>query len=166
MVTPYQLDVVIYHTATSLIVLVKLTCPLDLGHHLQSARSCKQCKVEYLKFLAELDHLNISNFYETLEVSVLGHYYPFCVKNLWSLLYFIHQDVSVSKETVGQMLDDALWQCIAASQKIFMAQDYCKWPWAFSSVRFESSAVPVYSNYGITKFIVLLWHLANPRAMD
>ena len=82
MVTPYRPDVVIHNTATSLIALLGLTCPLDSSHHLQSARSRKQCKLEYLQLLAELDCLNISNVYETLEVSVLGHYYPFCIKNL------------------------------------------------------------------------------------
>ena len=84
MVTPYQPDVVIHNTATSSIVLLELTCPLGLGHHLQSARSRKQCKVEYLQLSAELDHLNISNFYnKTLEVSVLGHY--FCLRETTSV---------------------------------------------------------------------------------
>ena len=47
-------------------------CQLTLDCcYLQSARSCKQNKVE---LSAELDCLKISNFYETLEVSVLGHY--------------------------------------------------------------------------------------------
>ena len=31
-------------------------------------------QVEYQQLLAELDHLDFSDFYETLEVSVLGHY--------------------------------------------------------------------------------------------
>ena len=127
MVTPYRPDVVIHNTATSSIVMLELTCPLDSSHHLQSARSRKQCKVEYQQLSAELDRLSISNFYETLEVSVLGHYYPFCIKNLWNLLHFIHQDISVSRETIRQLLDDASRKCIAASQRIFMARDCCEW---------------------------------------
>ena len=95
MVTPYQPDIVIHNTATSSIVLLELTCPLDLGHHLQSARTHKQCKVEYLQLLAELDRLNISNFYETFEVSVLGHYYPFCIKNLWNHIFYSPGCISV-----------------------------------------------------------------------
>ena len=55
---------------------------------------------EYHQLLVELDCLNISNFHETLEVTVLGHYYLFCVKNLWNFLYFIHQDISVSKARI------------------------------------------------------------------
>ena len=49
MVTPYRRDVVIHNTATSSIVQLELTCPLDSGRHLQSARLHKQCKVEHLQ---------------------------------------------------------------------------------------------------------------------
>ena len=87
MVTPYRPDLVVHNTSTNSIALLELTCPLDSEHHLESARERKQNKVEYLQLLAELDRLNICNFYETLEVSVLGYYHRFCVKNLWSFLH-------------------------------------------------------------------------------
>ena len=63
--TPYQPDIITHNTAT-FDCSVWLTCPLDLGHHLQSARSHKQCNVERLQLLAELDHSNISITFITL----------------------------------------------------------------------------------------------------
>ena len=65
MVTSYRPDLVFYNTATNSIALLELTCPLDSEHHPQSARLCKQNKVEYQQLLAELDRLNVSNYYET-----------------------------------------------------------------------------------------------------
>ena len=50
---------------------VALTCPLDSEHNIQSARSRKQNKIEYLQLLAEFDSLQTLN---TAEISVLGHY--------------------------------------------------------------------------------------------
>ena len=71
--------------------------------------------MKYLQLSAKLNCLNISNFYEILEVSILGHFTLFVIKNLWNLLYFIFQDASVSREAIRQILDNALQQCIAAS---------------------------------------------------
>ena len=65
MVTSYRPDLVFYNTATNPIALLELTCPLDSEHHPQSARLRKQNKVEYQQLLAELDRLNVSNYYET-----------------------------------------------------------------------------------------------------
>ena len=127
MVTSYCPDLVFYNTATNSIALLELTCPLDSEHHLQSARLRKQNKVEYQQLLAELDRLNVSNYYKTLEISVLGHYHPSSVKNLWNLLHFVHQDILVSKAALRKVLDSALQKCITASQRIFMARDCCEW---------------------------------------
>ena len=90
MVTSYRPDLVFYNTATNSIALLELTCPLDSEHHLQSARLRKQNKVEYQQLLAELDCLNVSNYYKTLEISVLGHYHPSCVKNCYILFTRIY----------------------------------------------------------------------------
>ena len=125
--TSYRPDLVFYNTATNSIALLELTCPLDSEHHLQTARLRKQNKVEYQQLLAELDRLNVSNYYETLEISVLGHYHPSCVKNLWNLLHFVHQDILVSKAALRKILDSALQKCIIASQRIFMARDCREW---------------------------------------
>ena len=97
MLTYYRPDLVFFNTATKSIALLELTCPSDSIHHLESARSRKQNKLEYQELLADLDRLNITNYYKTLEISVLGHYHPFCVTNLLNLLQFLHQNLQVSK---------------------------------------------------------------------
>jgi len=67
--TSFQPDIVIYNIINSSLLLFELTCPLDSNHHLSQAWSRKQSKVEYQQILAELDRLDISNYYETLEIS-------------------------------------------------------------------------------------------------
>ena len=95
MLTSYHTDLVFYNTAANSIALLELICPLDSIHHLESARSRKQNKLEYQQSLADLDCLNIANYYETLEISVVDHYHPFCITNLSNLLQFVHQDLQV-----------------------------------------------------------------------
>ena len=107
MVTPYRPDIVIYNTINSSLLLVELTCPLDSNHHLSQAWSRKQSKVEYQQILAELDRLGISNYYETIEISVLDHYQQSSVKNTCNALHFICQELYLSKSSVRQILDSA-----------------------------------------------------------
>ena len=73
--TPYRPDIV-YNSEASTMTLLELTCPLDFEHHIQEARSRRQNKTEYLQLLSEFDRLQIPNYYETVEISVLGHYLP------------------------------------------------------------------------------------------
>ena len=58
------------------------------------------------------------NFYEALEISILGHYQQLSVKNTFN---FIAVDLLISKASVRQILDGASEICITASHKIFMA---------------------------------------------
>ena len=88
MVTPFRPDVVIHNTIASSLLLFELTCPLDSAHHLREARSRKQDKIEYHQILSELDRLDITNYYETLEISVLGHYHQYSVTNTYNALLF------------------------------------------------------------------------------
>ena len=111
----------------SSILLFELTCPLDSAHHLEQARSCKQNKVEYHQILTELDRLNVTNFYETLEISVLGHYRQFSATKTYNVLHFIDKDINITKSLVRQMLDDASKICMTMSQRIFMARDCREW---------------------------------------
>ena len=122
MVTPFRPDIVVHNTITSSLLLFELTCILDSNHHLSQARSHKQSKVEYQQILAKLDRLNISNCYETLEISALGHYQQFSAKNTCNALQFICQDLPITKTLVRQILDSASKVCISASQRILMQE--------------------------------------------
>jgi len=53
MLTSYCPDLVFYNTATNSVALLELTWPLDSKHHLESARSHKQNKLEYQQLLAD-----------------------------------------------------------------------------------------------------------------
>ena len=127
LVTSYRPDLVFYNAITNSIALLEFTCPLDSEHHLEAARSRKQGKVEYQQLLAEFDRLHISNYYETLEISVLGHYHLSSIQNLRNLLHFVHQDVLVSKTAVRKLLDLVAQKCITGSQRIFLARDSSEW---------------------------------------
>ena len=83
--TPFKPDIVIHNTITSSLQLFELTCPLDSVHHFEQTRSCKQNKAEYHQVLSELDQLNVTNLYETFEVSVLGHYGQVSVTNIYNV---------------------------------------------------------------------------------
>jgi len=101
---------------------------LDSAYHLEKARYRKKKKVEYHQILSELDQLNVTNFYQTLEISVLGHYYhQFSVANTYNVLHFIDKDINITKSSVQKMLDNASRVCIAESQRIFMAKDCKEW---------------------------------------
>ena len=94
MVTPFRPDIVIHNTIASGLLLFELTCPLDGTHHLREARSRKQDKIEYHQILSKLDRLDITNYYETLEISVLGHYHQYSVTNTYNALRFVDQILS------------------------------------------------------------------------
>jgi len=124
MLTSYCPDLVFYNTATNSIALLEFTCPLDSMHHLESARSCKQNKLEYQQLLADLDCLNIMN--ETLEISVLGHYHPFCKLIELSLICspgFVSVKNSC-KENFGFCLAEVYNGILEDN---FMARDCCEW---------------------------------------
>ena len=73
---------------------------LDSIHHIQSARSRKQNKTDYLQLLAEFDRLNIANYYETIEITVLGHYQVSSIQNLVNLFRFIFPELNTSKSGI------------------------------------------------------------------
>ena len=73
-ITSYRPDIVIYNEACNLVTLLELICPLDSIHHLESARDRKQSKVEYHQISSEFDRLGVPCYYDTVELSVLGHY--------------------------------------------------------------------------------------------
>ena len=72
LITPYRPDIIVYNSGKPSVALLELTCPLDSEHNIQSVRSRKQNKAEYHQLLVEFDHLQIPNYYETIEISVLS----------------------------------------------------------------------------------------------
>ena len=131
LITSYRPDIVIYNSQSSSITLLELTCPLDSIHHIQSARNRKQSKTEYLQLLAEFYRLNIANFYDTIEITVLGHFQVSSIKNLSSLLNFVQADyaadIRISKHIIKEWLDAAASASISASQRIFLARNCTEW---------------------------------------
>jgi len=83
--------------------------------------------VEYLQLLAELDRLNISNYYETVEISVLGHYHLSTIKNMLNLITFVHTEVKTSRSSIKGHLDAAASASMLASRRIFLAKDCREW---------------------------------------
>ena len=80
--------------------------------------SCKQNKAEYLQLLAEFDRLNIANYYDTIKITVLGHFLVSSIRNLSNLLNF----VQISKNAIKAWLDAAAFASISASHRIFLAR--------------------------------------------
>jgi len=97
-------------------------------HHLESVRNSKQSKVEYLQILAELDRLNITNYYETTEISSLAHYQPASIGSFLNYINFSNPSTTVSKSEARRCLDDAAFQSSPASERIFLARNCKEWP--------------------------------------
>ena len=126
-ITSYRPDIVIYNSQCPSISILELTCRLDSAQHIQAARSRKQNKAEYLQLLAEFDCLNIPNYYDTIEITVLGHYQLSTIKNLLNLLKFVHPDVTTTKSSIKECLDNAASASMLASRRIFLARDCKEW---------------------------------------
>jgi len=126
LITPYRPDIVVYNSDVPSIALLELTCPLDSEHNIESARSRKQNKVEYHQLLAEFDRLHIQNYYETIEISVLGHYLPSSINNIRNFTDFLKLSVT-TKSSIRQILDNAARQSMLCSQKIFLARNCSVW---------------------------------------
>ena len=69
--------------------MLEFTCRLDSTGHLEAARDRKQGKTEYLEIVSELQRLGVNSHYETLELSVLGHYLPSSLVSLKNCVNFI-----------------------------------------------------------------------------
>ena len=116
LVTPYCPDIVIFNTKYPSNYLLKLTCPLDSPQHIQAVRNRNQRKVEYFQLLAKFNCLKIRNYYETIEISVLGHYQPSTVKNL---LAFVNPELKSSRSVIKN------WLLLLPVSLHFLAK-YCK----------------------------------------
>jgi len=123
MVTSYHPDIVIYNVTSNSVALIELTCPLDSTQHLEAARDRNY---EYLQILLELDCLGVPSIYDTVELSVLGHYLPSTLTSLHKSVNFFDQ--RVSKSLCRKLLDKAAGRsAISASQRIFIARACMEW---------------------------------------
>ena len=105
--------------------LLELTCPLDSIHHLESARDRKQSKEEYHQLLSEFDRLGVPCFYDTVELSVLGHYLQSSLSSLYNIMNFVQQPIS--KSQCRKIFDEAAGLSISASRRIFLARNCSDW---------------------------------------
>jgi len=96
--------------------------------HLESARNCKQGKQEYQQILSEFDLLGVPCFYDTIEISVLGHYLASSSSFLQNCVNFIQKDTVMMKLHRRKILDLVAVVSISSSKRIFMARDCQEWP--------------------------------------
>ena len=94
---------------------------MDSTQHIQAG---SRKNVEYLQLLAEFDRLNISNYYDMIEIIVLEHYQLSTVKNILNLIMFVHLEV---RSAIKGHLDAAASASMLASRRIFLAKDCREW---------------------------------------
>ena len=127
LITPYRPDIVIHNKESNSVALLELTCPLDSVRHLELARDRKLKKEEYQLILSELDRLGIVNFYDTIEMSVLGHYLPSSLSSFRNCVNFIQNNFTMLKSQCKRIFDLAAAISISSSRRIFMAKSCQEW---------------------------------------
>ena len=127
LITSYRPDVVIHNRRSNSIAILELTCPLDSVHHLEAARDRKLGKEDYHLLLSELHCLDIVSFYDTIEMSVLGHYLPTSLSAFRNCVNFIQNDFTMPKSHCKKIFDLAAAVSISSSRRIFMAKDCQEW---------------------------------------
>jgi len=113
-------DIVAYNSQVHGIALLELTCQLDSVHHwnqqgIRSNINLSICKLYRLKF---------TNYYQTIEISSLGHYQ---LASIGNYLNFIQPFHYFSRSPTRKCLDDAAYQNILASERIFLARNCKEW---------------------------------------
>ena len=84
-------------------------------------------KEEYQLLLSELDRLGIVNFYDTIEMSVLGHYLPSSLSSFRNCVNFIQNNFTMLKSQCKRIFDLAAAISISSSRRIFMAKSCQEW---------------------------------------
>ena len=131
LITPYRPDIVIHNKESNSVALLELTCPLDSVRHLELARDRKLKKEEYQLLLSELDRLGIVNFYDTIEMSVLGHHLPSSLSSFRNCVNFIQNNFTMLKSQCKRIFDLAVAISISSSRRIFMAKSCQDGVWTF-----------------------------------
>ena len=127
LIMPYRPDIVIHNKESNSVALLELTFPLDSVRHLELARDRKLKKEEYQLLLSELDHLGIVNFYDTIEMSVLGHYLPSSSSSFRNYVNFVQNNFTMLKSQCKRIFDLAAAISISSSRRIFMAKSCQEW---------------------------------------
>ena len=75
--------------------------------------------------LSEFDRLGVPCFYDTVELSVLGHYLQSSLSSLYNIVNFVQQPIS--KSQCREIFDAAAGLSISASRRIFLARNCPEW---------------------------------------
>jgi len=127
LITPSRPDIVIHNRGTNAVAILELTCPLESVHHLESARARKLAKEDYQLLLSELDRLGIVCSYNTIEISVLGHYLPVSLSSFRNCVNFIQNDFVLSTSQCKKIFDQGAAVSIRSSRRIFLARSSQEW---------------------------------------
>ena len=119
-------DVVIYNKSINSVVLIKLICTLDSIPYSESARDCKQTKEDYLQILSR--GLGTLSYYNTIEISVLGHYLQSFLSSLCNVFIVssklqCFQDLGIERFLVKLL--NYSFMCV--SRRIFVARNCAEW---------------------------------------
>ncbi len=98
-----------------------------MRENLEKILGNKLKKEDYQLFLSELDRLGIVNFYDTIEMSVLGHYLPISLSSFQNCVNFIQNNFTMSKSQCKRIFDLAAAISISSSRRIFMAKSCQEW---------------------------------------
>jgi len=79
-----------------------------------------------MQLLAELDHLNVSHCYRTVEVSVLGHFQSSIIA-IKDVVNFTQQVLPFSKGDARELLNGLASASISATQRIFYGRNSKEW---------------------------------------
>ena len=125
--TPYQPDIVLYNEGNNSIVLLELTCPLYSVEHLNSARDRKQGKREYQELQSEFNRLGLPCFYDTIELSILGHCTcHYLCHHFRTVLTLFKVRLRLLNLPARYIFDLAATASISSS-RIFLARDFPEW---------------------------------------
>ena len=117
----------IHNKDSNAVALLELTCPLESVNHLELARDRKLGKEDYQLLLSELDRLGVASLYNTIEISVLGHYLPVSLSSFCSCVNFIHSDFTVPTPQCRKVFNKAAAISIRSSRRVFMARNCPEW---------------------------------------
>ena len=127
-ITSYRLDLRNnLQPGNQLLSYVRAYLLVGLNCSFEAARDRKQGKTEYLEIVSELQRLGVDSVYETLELSVLGHYLTSSLVSLKRCVNFIQGVENFSKCDSRRILQLAATISISSSRRIFLARNSTEW---------------------------------------